>query len=134
MWQLTKYLFLVGLIALACTEAYFRSPLAPTIMKYDFHPERFYSLTPNQQRVHEMLANFSVLSPPYRINADGFRGPNIARGKATIGMIGSSEVLGEGVEEKDTISAQLENSLGKSLAVANLGVVGYGPQQIAQIQ
>ncbi len=128
MWQLIKYLFLVGLVALVCIELYFRSPLAPIIMKYDFHPQRFYSLAPNQPKVHEMLANFSVLSPPYRINADGFRGPEILKEEPTIALVGSSEVLGEGVQEEDTISAHLQRELEHSPVVTNLGVVGYGPE------
>lgn len=75
-----------------------------------------------------MLANFSVLSPPYRINADGFRGPEILKLNPTIGLVGSSEVLGEGVREEETISAHLQKDLDDSLLVTNLGVVGYGPE------
>jgi hypothetical protein len=66
------------------------------------------------------------------INKSGFRGSDFSSSgdhDRRIFFMGDSFVFGSGVESNETIPATLENKLGKSVQVYNLGVPGYGPDQ-----
>jgi lysophospholipase L1-like esterase len=72
----------------------------------------------------------------YRVNADGFRGPQHAQARADgvfrVAVLGDSLTFGFGVEEAEVYTAQLEAELGRLLAprkveVLNFGVGGYNP-------
>jgi hypothetical protein len=58
----------------------------------------------------------------HQTNADGYRGQRLARADAV--LLGDSMVYGHGVEEHDTVPAQLSRLSG--LTVANLGQPGIG--------
>lgn len=64
----------------------------------------------------------------YRINAQGFRGPDVALekppGVRRVLVVGDSFAFGEGVRFEDTLGEQLEHRLGAGVEVVNLGVSG----------
>lgn len=63
-----------------------------------------------------------------RINAAGFRGGEWpAHTEGEVVMVGDSQVFGLGVEERETIAAQLARETGRS--VINAGVPTYGPDE-----
>jgi hypothetical protein len=77
------------------------------------------------------LGNFSRLSPPIGINEDGFRNGPIDWQGATVLAVGSSELLGPGVEDDEVWTALATEALTRRFAqpvtVVNAGSSGYGP-------
>lgn len=68
----------------------------------------------------------------FDINKSGFRGRDFSSPddhNRRIFFMGDSFAFGSGVESNETIPASLENKLGKTVQVYNLGVPGYGPDQ-----
>lgn len=61
-----------------------------------------------------------------RINAAGFRGPELPRAQPDdVMVVGDSQVFGLGVQENETFSAELAKKLNKT--VINAGIPTYGP-------
>ena len=92
------------------------------------HPTRGHALHPNFQ-------GSSVWGVPFRINAFGFRGPELAPRKPAgvfrVLLLGDSIVMGSGASERDTLPAILEQTLSRrrperKFEVINAGVSGYG--------
>jgi lysophospholipase L1-like esterase len=89
-----------------------------------------YGARPNAQA---RLAG--ALDVRYAINADGFRGPRVARpkppGTFRIVVLGDSVAFGYGVAEPDAFPRVLERALApratRPIEVANLSVSGYNP-------
>lgn len=67
------------------------------------------------------------------VNTHGFRGPPIqtkkAEGVRRILLLGDSSVYGHGVGQQYTFAHHLNNALGPSIEVINLGVPGYSSAQ-----
>ncbi len=103
-------------------------------------------LAPDEYRHHKLVPNsYSQLqqrdfSYVQRVNNFGLRGPDVAAGKPPdtyrILMLGDSFTMGKGVEDNETFSALLQESLnrrleacdgGTSLEILNAGVDGYAP-------
>src|SRR4029453_9158773 len=68
-------------------------------------------------------------------NGDGLRGagaPPVAHraGVTRIAVFGCSQTFGSGVEDDETFSARLEQTLGPGVEVLNFGVPGYGTDQM----
>ena len=91
-------------------EIVFRMPGTLNLMNYDFDPELGYIMTPGQ-RNSMGLANFSKLSPPIFINQDGYRNKSSNYSDTVVIALGSSEVLGAGVEDDETWSYLLEKKI-----------------------
>ena len=77
----------------------------------------------------------------YEANMDGFRGPERSRekphGVSRVAVIGDSTAMGWGVEEADTYSARLDQSLnldpnGKEFEVLNFGLAGLNIEEVVQ--
>ncbi len=65
-----------------------------------------------------------------RTNRQGYRGADWpAPGGREVLVVGDSQVLGLGVEEGETFSAQLDELLGEDVRVLNAGVPTYGPAE-----
>jgi hypothetical protein len=68
-----------------------------------------------------------------RINALGFRGPEVAPapapGRRRVLLLGDSFVFGVGVDDGSVVTARLEELLGEGHEVVNLGVSGYSTDQ-----
>ena len=60
-----------------------------------------------------------------QVNALGFRGPEPRAGSKSVLIVGDSSVFGDGVDDHQTMSAQLARALGSSADVQNGGVPGY---------
>ncbi len=120
-----RYFLIAGVTFLVFLETYFRLPIAPQIVEYDFDEQLSARHRPGQGEVITFLGNYSVESPTITIDRDGFRGlaPLDAQTRAVV--IGSSEVFGPGVGDDETVSAQL-TSLNSGYRFHNLGVGGYG--------
>lgn len=126
----------LGVIAvLAAVEIAARLwPLPPGDLRglHELRPDRpwLFGLRPNARLAIEGS------DAAYEINADGFRGPPLARPKPSgafrIGVVGDSLAFGWAVAAEDSLASQLERSLaawarGARIEVLNLGVSGYNP-------
>jgi hypothetical protein len=133
-WRLFKHLVLVGLAFLAVGEIWFRLPGTTKLVVWEFDEERVLRLAEHQRR-GSGLGNFSTVSPPMGINSEGFRNGEIDWSAPTVLAVGSSELLGTGVEDSEVWTAitskQLTASLGSTVTVVNAGCAGYGPYQQA---
>ncbi|MCH9694270.1 MAG: hypothetical protein K0U72_07145 [Gammaproteobacteria bacterium] len=122
-------LMLVFVAFLLLGELAFRLPGAVQKIAYDFDDEVGIRYRPNQVGVM-FLGNFSVQTPEIVINNRGFRGGPIEPQRPSVLVSGSSEVVGPGVEENETLAASLELILGAEgfpHQVVSLGVGGHGP-------
>ena len=67
------------------------------------------------------------------VNTLGFRGPQTTQAKPTgirrVLLIGDSTVYGHGVAQEAAFASRLDESLGPSIEVINLGVPGYSTEQ-----
>ncbi|HNP37185.1 MAG TPA: hypothetical protein PKK10_15150 [Woeseiaceae bacterium] len=128
--RITVFLALSTAIAFASLEVYFRLPWTPRLVAFDYDPELLYRYSPRQSNVAMFLGNYSIQSPRIRINNRGFRGAEPGSGHPEILVVGSSEVVGPGVREDQTITARLQAQLSKHWAqvrVVNAATGGYGP-------
>jgi hypothetical protein len=76
--------------------------------------------------LHE-TREFKVL---YSIDAAGARTvPGAPRGRPIVEILGDSFTFGNGVEDRETYAARLQQSLGARVAVRNRGVMGWGTTQ-----
>jgi len=90
-------------------------------------------MSPNPKLGFELRPNSRVASEvDYRVNADGFRGPDLRdkrAGARRIAVFGDSIVFGYWVAEADAFPAQLGTILGPRVETLNLGVPGYNLDQ-----
>ncbi|MCC7123549.1 MAG: hypothetical protein IT178_01780 [Acidobacteria bacterium] len=132
--RLLMHAVLVGLAFLVIGEVWFRMPGTTKLLVFDFDELRGSKLAAPQRRGMG-LGNFSRLSPPIGINADGYRNGPIDWTQPTVLAAGSSEMLGPGVEDSEVwtavASAKLTHDLGHPITVVNAGSAGYGPYQHA---
>jgi hypothetical protein len=126
-------LILLGalLVCLAAAEAGVRLlHLAPPVREtsgeglYENHPGGLYRLRPGIERAWE----HREFRGGFRTNAAGFRGGPWRPGPGgSLVVLGDSFVFGWGVDEGETLPELLQELLGDSVAVVNLGLPGYGP-------
>jgi lysophospholipase L1-like esterase len=98
------------------------------------HPSRGYTLRPG-------FSGETAYGIPVRINALGFRSPEIAvpkpAGVRRVVILGDSVTFGEGVAEEDSFTRKLETALRQELAcpleVVNAGTMGYGTIEEADL-
>ena len=130
MARLFKHAVVVCLLVLVIGEIWFRLPWTTKILVYEFDEERNYRLVGRQSRGLG-LGNFSVMSPRISINSDGFRNTEIDWTAPTILAVGSSQLLGPGLEDDEVWTAIVSDSLsaaeGRPIIVVNAGTPGYGP-------
>jgi hypothetical protein len=94
-----------------------------------------YRLIPGAERVNVLPPVNGGTVIRYRINSQGFRGPELARpGRSTRVLVyGDSYIQGDFARTEDTFAEQLQGRLagksGRSIEVVNAGVAGYGPDQ-----
>jgi hypothetical protein len=124
------HVVLVGLTVFAIGELWFRLPWTTKMIVYEFDEERGSRFAAPQARGIG-LGNFSVVSPPIGINAEGFRNREIDWNGPTILAVGSSELAGTGVEDHEVWTAvasdRLSGSAGYRVTVINAGSASYGP-------
>ena len=60
-----------------------------------------------------------------QVNSLGFRGSEPVPGKPSVVIVGDSSVFGDGVDDHQTMSAQLARALDGRADVQNAGVPGY---------
>ena len=124
------HVILVGLTVLAIGEIWFRLPWTTKLIVYEFDEERGLRFAAPQARGIG-LGNFSTVSPPIGINAEGFRNREIDWKAPTILAVGSSELIGTGVEDHEVWTAvaseRLSESAGQRVTVINAGSASYGP-------
>ena len=128
--RLTWHLLVVGLVFLLIGELWFRLPWTTKLVVWQFDEELVSRLAAPQSRGIG-LGNFSAVSPPMGINRDGFRNSEIDWTLPTILAIGSSELLGPGVEDNEVwtaiVSERLSVATGERITVVNAGSGGHGP-------
>lgn len=106
---------------------------------HEFRPDRpwLYGLRPGAEGRLEATG-----APLYRINADGFRGPRVARprppGGTRVVVMGDSVAFGYGVDEAATFPRVIEAELARRAPearaeVVNLGVGGYNAWNEAEL-
>src|SRR6266853_168946 len=124
------HLLLVGLVFLLVGELWFRLPWTTKLVVWEFDEELVSRLSASQSRGIG-LGNFSAVSPPMGINRDGFRNSEIDWTLPTILAVGSSELLGPGVEDNEVwtsiVSERLSIAKGEWITVVNAGSGGHGP-------
>jgi hypothetical protein len=124
-------------ISLLVAEIVLRGTLGPQFEPiYQLDDRVLFRLVPGAER-------FTVLPPihggaliRYKINSQGFRGPELARPgefATRVLVYGDSFIQGDFSRTQDTFTEQLKGRLardtGKSVEVVNAGVQGYGPDQ-----
>ena len=88
----------------------------------------------NPYLLWEMVAGVrSEMGVEVSVNTLGFRGPETTQTKPPgirrVLLIGDSTVYGHGVEQEAIFASRLNESLGPSIEVINLGVPGYSTEQ-----
>jgi lysophospholipase L1-like esterase len=128
-------LFSVGL-SLAIAEFALRSVLGPRFLGiYQRDDRALYRLVPGAERVNVLPPLNGGTLIRYRINSQGFRGPELASpGQSTRVLVyGDSFIQGDFAPTAETFTEQLRQRLasrtGRSIEVVNAGVAGYGPDQ-----
>lgn len=124
------HLVLVGLTVFVIGEIWFRLPWTTKMVVYEFDEERGSRFAAPQARGIG-LGNFSTVSPPIGINAEGYRNREIDWNAPTILAVGSSELVGTGVEDHEVWTAiasdRLSEAAGQRITVVNAGSASYGP-------
>ena len=93
------------------------------VVRLSANPRLGFELRPSARVVSEV---------EYRINAEGFRGPEPGQksaGRTRIAVFGDSIVFGYWVAEADAFPAQIATILEPRVEVLNLGVPGYNLEQ-----
>jgi len=128
--RFTWFLLLTCVVFLLVGELWFRLPWTTKLVLWEFDEELISRLAAPQSRGIG-LGNFSALSPPMTINRDGFRNDEIDWTLPTVLAVGSSELLGPGVEDNEVWTAiaseRLSHARGRKTIVVNAGSGGYGP-------
>jgi hypothetical protein len=95
-----------------------------------------YHLVPNARRAYRHAPINGGHEVVYRVNAHGFRGPELAKETSDLTRIvvyGDSFIHAEFTELQETFAKQLEAIDGENepeYEVVNAGVAGYGPDQV----
>ena len=129
-WSHLPMLLVTVLFSLVVGEVYMQVAFLPSLF-YQFDAELGYTYIPQQQSI-AWQGNYSIPSPPIRINSDGYRGSETDWSKKIILALGSSEVMGPGIEDNQTWAVNLEKKLrvksdDEAIEVVNAGVAGHGP-------
>jgi hypothetical protein len=128
--RVIRHALVVGVLMLLIGEIWFRLPWTTKILVYEFDQERNYRLVGPQSR-GLALGNFSVMSPPIGINSHGFRNTEIDWAAPAVLAVGSSQLLGPGLEDDEVwtaiVGGQLSAAEGRPVVVINAGTPGYGP-------
>lgn len=129
-WSHLPMLLISVLFSLAIGEVYMQVAFLPSLF-HQFDAELGYTYIPQQQSI-TWQGNYSIPSPPIGINSDGNRGSDTDWSKKVILALGSSEVMGPGIEDDQTWAENLEKRLraksdDEAIEVVNAGVAGHGP-------
>jgi hypothetical protein len=123
-------------VSLVVAEFVLRGFLGPRFLGIYQRDDRvLYRLIPGAERVTVLPPINGGTVIRYKINSQGFRGPELARsGELTrILVYGDSFIQGDFSPTGDTFTEQLKGQLarktGKGVEVVNAGVAGYGPDQ-----
>jgi hypothetical protein len=127
--------FSLGL-SLLVMEVMLRAVLGPRFLGiYQRDDHVLYRLIPGAERVNVLPPINGGAVIHYRINSQGFRGPELARsgGSTRVIVYGDSFIQGDFSRTEETFTEQLKARLaaktGRSIEVINAGVAGYGPDQ-----
>jgi lysophospholipase L1-like esterase len=125
----------VGL-SLVLAEFVLRGFLGPRFLgMYQRDDRVLYRLIPGAERVNVLPPINGGTVIRYKINSQGFRGPELARPGASMRVLvyGDSYIQGDFSRTEETFTEQLKGRLArktaKSMEVVNAGVAGYGPDQ-----
>ncbi|MBI5659088.1 MAG: SGNH/GDSL hydrolase family protein [Nitrosomonadales bacterium] len=115
-------------------EIMLRSRFRPN---YQYDDRLIFKFIPSRDGVMTRAPLNGGETAAYRINSDGFRGPELLpAGKATrLAVYGDSFIHAFYSNQEETFAAQLgtllEKRLGKQVEVVNAGVSSYGPDQVS---
>lgn len=123
-----RHFLLTTIVFFGITELFFWSSFSPKLLQYDFDNILKHRYSSNQTNVVTFLGNYSIKSPLININKSGFRGPSFKKAQEHIAVVGSSEVMGPGLTDDETIAGYLQLNYDTMITqVLNLGRGGYGP-------
>jgi len=136
-WNQKALTFVISVgVSLVLAEFVLRIVLGPQFLPMFQRDDRvLYRLIPGAERVYVLDRANGGAVVRYRINSQGFRGPELARPGESLRVIvyGDSYIQGDFARTEDTFTEQLKGRLarstGKSIEVVNAGVMGYGPDQ-----
>lgn len=103
---------------------------------FEFDERAIFKLRPGATREFTHLPANSGETLVYRVNSDGYRGPELLpdTGQKRIVVYGDSFIQAEFTRQEHTFPAVLQTELSELLneqvEVVNAGVAGYGPDQI----
>ena len=104
---------------------------------FQLEPRYLYSLVPHARRAYRHMPINGGHEVIYRVNAHGFRGPELATDTSDLTRIvvyGDSFIHAEFTELQETFAKQLEAILtartNQKYEVVNAGVAGYGTDQV----
>lgn len=133
------YLLVVASVSLSIIvlELALRPLLGPKYYSpFELHDEFIYTLTAGAVREFQHMTVNGGHRVVYRVNTDGFRGPELREHRNTYRIVvyGDSFIQAEFSTLENTFAYQLESYLsdhiGRPIEVINAGVAGYGPDQI----
>lgn len=124
-------------VSLAVAEVAARALVGPRYQTaYAFDERALFRLRPGAAREYAHLPENGGGTLVYRVNADGFRGPELlpAGSRPRVLVYGDSFIHAEFSPLEETFAARLQDALaarlGREVEVVNAGVAGYGPDQI----
>jgi hypothetical protein len=99
--------------------------MSPPVFALSSGPEGYGLLPSVSARVRQFGRTVTLTT-----NADGRRvTPGAPTGAPKLHLVGDSQVFGWGLDDSETLGAQLQRALGDRVQVVNHGVPGYGPDE-----
>jgi hypothetical protein len=129
------------LCAEVAAQAVYFLIVQPTLDRQRTETGHYFRPSANPRLTYELAANFKyrIADRDLLINAVGLRGPEIANSKKSVrvALLGDSVTFGIGHAEARTLPRFLEDRLRsictQPIEVLNLGVPGYGTQELAAL-
>jgi hypothetical protein len=123
-------------VSLVLAEFLLRGVLGPRYLGIYQRDDRvLYRLIPGAEHVNVLPPINGGTLIRYKINSQGFRGPELASSGASTRVLvyGDSFIQGDFSRTEETLTEQLKGRVaskaGKGVEVVNAGVAGYGPDQ-----
>ncbi|HHM20944.1 MAG TPA: hypothetical protein ENJ20_02870, partial [Bacteroidetes bacterium] len=125
-------LFALILLEAACQILY-RVMVAPSLKAQQQNELHYYIPSDDARLSYQMKPGYSIRLENRRlaINKYGFRDDSDqTRFPATVALFGDSVPFGQGLDQSEMPSAQLQQLTGDSIKVINFGTCGYGLEEL----
>lgn len=125
----------VGLLEVIC-QVFYAFYIAPRLAAQQQHELHYYQPSKDPRLVYELKPGYHIETEGRRIaiDANGIRDDGQYRqARRKIAIIGDSVPFGTGLSQEQTLPAALQQLLGDSIKVLNLGVPGYGLEEISRL-